>query len=183
MDQDQERNKTAVQGQQELGSALHRRVAQYLREHELVVATAESCTAGLIAARLASAPGAGALLDCAFVVYDPKAKVRCLNVPAQILARHNLTSEAVALAMAQGALGKCEANVVVANTGVADDSDPNIPPGTQCYAWIFRLPGRTQSFTATQRFNGSRNAVREASADHALRCIPHYHQLCLNPEP
>lgn len=170
----------------DLGSALHRRVAHYLREHQLVVATAESCTAGLIAARLASAPGAGELLECAYVVYDPKAKVRCLGVPPQLLARHNLTSEPVALAMAQGALRKSEANVIVSNTGVADDSDPNIPPGTQCYAWIFRLQGRTHSFTATQRFTGTRNAVREASADHALRCLPHYHQLCLDrfqPQP
>ncbi|WP_225781547.1 CinA family protein [Xenophilus sp. Marseille-Q4582] len=159
------------------GSA-HERAADYLRAHDLVVVTAESCTAGLIAARLASVPHAGQVLESAFVVYDPKAKMRCLGVPAEVLARHNLTSEAVVLAMAQGALAHSDANVAIANTGVADDSDPAIPPGTQCYAWAFRdAEGRTQAYTATHRFSGERNTIREASADHALHCLPHYHRL------
>lgn len=164
---------------------MHDQVARYLRKQHLRLVTAESCTAGLIAARLASVPGAGEVLDCAFVVYDPRAKMRCLDVPAELLATFNLTSEPVALAMAQGALQHCDATVAVANTGVADDSDPQIPSGTQCYAWVFRTGEQTHSFTATQRFTGDRNAIREASADHALRCLPHYHELFLrscNPD-
>ena len=51
-----------------------RATVKYLKAHALVVVTAESCTAGLIASRLAAAPGAGEVLECAFVVYDPKAK-------------------------------------------------------------------------------------------------------------
>ena len=70
-----------------------RATVKYLKAHSLVVVTAESCTAGLIASRLAAAPGAGEVLECAFVVYDPKAKHRCLGVPAEILERNNLTSE------------------------------------------------------------------------------------------
>ncbi len=165
--------------QPEMDADLHESVARYLRDQRLRLVTAESCTAGLIAAQLASVPGAGEVLDCAFVVYDPKAKMRCLGVPAELLATFNLTSEPVALAMARGALQHCDANVAVANTGVADDADPQIPAGTQCFAWIFRRGDQTHAFTATHRFTGERNAIREASADHALRCLPHYHQLSL----
>ncbi len=155
----------------------HRRTVQYLKEHALVLVTAESCTAGLIASRLAAAPGAGEVLECAFVVYDPKAKRRCLGVPAEVLERNNLTSEPVALEMARGALRHSDADVAVSNTGVADDSDPDIAPGTQCYAWVFRDGGGApREFTETRVFEGERNEIREASADYALGRIAHYHQ-------
>ena len=154
----------------------HRRTVEYLKAHELVVVTAESCTAGLIASRLAAAPGAGEVLECAFVVYDPKAKQRCLGVPADVLERYNLTSEPVALAMARGALRNSDATVAVSNTGVADDSDPDVAAGTQCYAWLFRDGGGTpREFTETRVFKGERNEIREGSADYALDRIPHYH--------
>ncbi|RZL43878.1 MAG: CinA family protein [Variovorax sp.] len=154
----------------------HDRTVAYLKEHSLVVVTAESCTAGLIASRLAGTAGAGSVLESAFVVYDPKAKKRCLGVLDETLERHNLTSEPVALEMARGALNNSDANVAISNTGVADDSDPAIPAGTQCYAWIFRdATGDRREFTETRIFRGTRNEIREASADHALDRIAHYH--------
>lgn len=149
--------------------------ARYLAEHGLVVVTAESCTAGLIAATLAEVPGAGQVLESAFVVYDPKAKRRCLHVPAEVLEHHNLTSEPVALAMARGALGCSDATLAIANTGVADDSDPAIAAGTQCFAWLFRQGEAVQEFSETRVFAGARNQVREAAAAHALARIAHYH--------
>lgn len=160
------------------GADQHRRTVEYLKAHALVVVTAESCTAGLIASRLAASPGAGEVLECAFVVYDPKAKRRCLGVPADVLERNNLTSEPVALEMARGALRHSDATVAVANTGVADDADPDIPAGTQCYAWVFRDGdnGAPREFTETRVFQGERNQIREASADYALGRIAHYHE-------
>ena len=153
-----------------------REAARYLAEHQLVVVTAESCTAGLSAATLAEVPGAGQVLEAAFVVYDPKAKRRCLGVPESVLQRHNLTSEPVARAMAEGALRCSDAAIAIANTGVADDSDPQIPAGTQCFAWLFRHGDQVQAFCETQRFIGERNAVRQAAAAHALARIAHYHR-------
>ena len=79
-------------------------VAAYVKRHGLTLVTAESCTAGLIASRLAEVPGAGKLLDCAFVVYTVSAKQRCLGVSRETIERCNLTSEAVAREMALGAL-------------------------------------------------------------------------------
>ena len=154
-------------------------VAAFMESRRLLLVTAESCTAGLIAARLADVPGAGALLDCAFVVYSPHAKRRCLGVPARTLRRYNLTSEAVARAMALGALRRSRANAAIADTGVADDTDDEIPAGTQCLAWALRDGpcGTPAVFSETRRFPGDRRAIRHACAEYALRRLPHYFGL------
>ena len=89
-------------------------VARYMGLQRLTLATAESCTAGLIASLLAEVPGAGQLLECAFVVYSPQAKLHCLGVAPEVLQRHNLTSTAVARAMAMGAAERARAGVFVA---------------------------------------------------------------------
>src|SRR5690606_36025713 len=125
----------------------------------------------LIAAHLADVPGAGQLLDCAFVVYSPEAKKQCLNVAEQTLRTHNLTSEAVAREMALGALANSHrANLAISNTGLADGGDKEIPAGTQCFAWAFRgKGGDVKLFSETRRFPGDRSEVREASALYALQ--------------
>jgi len=153
-------------------------VAEFMKQNELLLVTAESCTAGLIAAHLADIPGAGALLDCAFVVYSPEAKQHCLDVSPETIERFNLTSEEVAREMALGAIVRSRANMAIANTGVADSTDDEIPPGTQCFAWAFQQEGTSGNpagpivFTETRRFPGDRNEVREASAEYALQRIP-----------
>ncbi len=148
-------------------------IADYMKRHRLMLVTAESCTAGLIASRLAEVPGAGKLLECAYVVYSPEAKQRCLGVRKETIERYNLTSEEVAREMAAGALAHSDANLAVSNTGVTDDTDPRIPAGTQCFAWAFRRDdGRLDMHSETHRFDGDRNAIREAAADFALRRIP-----------
>jgi PncC family amidohydrolase len=152
------------------------KVAAFMKEKSLMLVTAESCTAGLIAATLADIPGAGQLLDCAFVVYSPEAKQRCLSVRPETLEQFNLTSEEVAREMAHGALGNSQANVSVSNTGVTDDTDDDIPAGTQCFAWAFDTGAAdtTITFSETKRFSGDRISIREASANYALERIPHY---------
>ncbi|HUH87772.1 MAG TPA: nicotinamide-nucleotide amidohydrolase family protein [Pusillimonas sp.] len=157
-------------------------VALFMERHGLLLVTAESCTAGLIAAHLADVPGAGGLLDCAFVVYSPEAKKQCLGVSEQTLQVHNLTSEQVAREMAAGALANSErANMAIANTGLADDTDKDVPAGTQCFAWAFRLAkpvdceqSRLALFSETRRFQGDRSQIREASAYYALESVPRY---------
>jgi nicotinamide-nucleotide amidase len=153
-------------------------VARYLKDHKLIVTTAESCTAGLIAAHLADVPGAGKLLECAFVVYSPEAKQQRLGVSPNTIERFNLTSEQVAREMACGALKNSGANVAVANTGVTDDTDPDIPAGTQCFAWCFAPEGIAEPchiVSDTQVFEGDRNAIRDQAAYYALSEIPARH--------
>jgi nicotinamide-nucleotide amidase len=152
-------------------------VSDFMRGHSLVLATAESCTAGLIAAHLADVPGAGSLLDCALVAYSPEAKQKLLGVQAKTIEHCNLTSEQVAAEMAYGMLAHSKANLAIANTGVTDDTDPDIPAGTQCFAWLFtqHASGLNTVLTETRRFDGDRHSIREQAAIYALTKIPAKH--------
>jgi len=151
-------------------------LVELFKAKSLKLVTAESCTAGLIASTLADAKGAGQLLECAYVTYSPAAKQRVLGVKPETIERFNLTSEEVAREMAEGALRAGQAQVAVSNTGVTDDVDPEIPAGTQCWAWAFRRPGAEPViFSETRRFDGDRHTIRERSAEHALARIPHWH--------
>ncbi|PZO51452.1 MAG: damage-inducible protein CinA [Alphaproteobacteria bacterium] len=85
----------------------------------LRVATAESCTGGLIAATLAAVPGASAVLERGFVTYSNDAKTDMLGVPSVLIAQHGAVSREVALAMAEGALKHSRADITVAVTGIA----------------------------------------------------------------
>lgn len=153
-----------------------RGVARFLRERSLRLATAESCTGGLMAAMLADLPGAGEILDSAFVVYSPQAKQTVLGVQRRTIDTFNLTSEPVAREMALGALRIGRVNLAIANTGVTDDVDPRIPAGTQCFAWVFRADGAGPDavYTETRRFEGDRSRIRADAARYALKRIAHY---------
>lgn len=85
----------------------------------LAVATAESCTGGLIAASLAAIPGASASLERGFVTYSNEAKTEMLGVPADLIQRLGAVSREVSIAMAEGAIANSRADISVAVTGIA----------------------------------------------------------------
>ncbi len=85
----------------------------------LKLATAESCTGGLIAGLLTEVPGSSAVVDRGFVTYSNAAKAQMLGIDSHLIKRHGAVSEAVARAMAEGALGHSPVDVAVAVTGVA----------------------------------------------------------------
>jgi nicotinamide-nucleotide amidase len=89
------------------------------RTHGLKVATAESCTGGLVAGALTEIPGSSDVLDRGFVTYSNAAKQAMLGVPAVILERHGVVSRETADAMAKGALAMSNADLAVAVTGIA----------------------------------------------------------------
>jgi len=155
-------------------------VIDYLKEHQLMLTTAESCTAGTIIARLSDVPGSGGCLESGYVVYSVEAKPRLLGVPLELIEQYNLTSEEVARAMAEGALRDASANVAVAVTGVAGPEPMDgIAPGTVCFAWAFAKASGITLFSHTEHFAGERADVRQAAAQYALSNIPHYHGLRL----
>jgi nicotinamide-nucleotide amidase len=103
-------------------AALEHRAATllaHLRTRGLTVATAESCTGGLVAAALTAIPGSSDVVDRGFVTYSNDAKVDMLGVPAALIATHGAVSEPVARAMAEGALRASTAGVTVSLTGIA----------------------------------------------------------------
>ncbi|PKO38158.1 MAG: damage-inducible protein CinA [Betaproteobacteria bacterium HGW-Betaproteobacteria-6] len=132
------------------------------------LAAAESCTGGWFAQSVTAIAGSSTWFDRGFVTYSNAAKVDMLSVPESVLARHGAVSEAVARAMAQGALAHSRADWSVAITGVAGPGggSPEKPVGTVCFAWA-RLDGGCEAQTCL--FSGDRASVREQSVRHALK--------------
>ena len=95
------------------------RVLDACRRRGLMVATAESCTGGLVAAALTAVPGSSEVVDCGFVTYSNAAKQAMLGVPRAVLEGHGAVSRETAEAMAQGALAGSAADLAVAVTGIA----------------------------------------------------------------
>ncbi len=106
-----------IYGRDERGVEEH--VLELCRERGLTIATAESCTGGLVAARLTSVPGSSDVVLGGLVAYSNDVKERDLGVPAELIAEHGAVSAEVAAAMARGARGRLDAGVAVSVTGVA----------------------------------------------------------------
>ena len=103
-------------------SALRDEAARLLdacRAQGLRIATAESCTGGLVAALLTEIAGSSDVVERGFVTYSNEAKIECLGVTADLIATHGAVSEPVARAMAEGALAHSRADIAVSVTGVA----------------------------------------------------------------
>lgn len=100
-------------------SALAADVASHARQAGLMIATAESCTGGLLSACLISIPGVSSVFERGFVTYSNEAKMEMLGVPSVLIEKHGAVSQEVALAMAEGALARSRAHVTVSITGLA----------------------------------------------------------------
>jgi PncC family amidohydrolase len=156
---------------------------EYLHSNGLLLATAESCTAGRIITLLAEVPGSGSSVECGYVVYSPEAKQRLLGVSPNTIKQFNLTSVEVAREMVEGALDDSPATVAVATTGLCGNEDVDgIPAGTVCFAWGFVANGRRSVFTQQLRFFGDRGTMQHDAALHALHMLPHFHQRMLAGE-
>ena len=134
------------------------------------VATAESCTGGWIAKALTDIAGSSQWFTEGFVTYGNESKVSRLGVPRPVLREHGAVSEAVARAMAAGALKRTAVNVAVAVTGIAgpDGGAPGKPVGTVWLAWAERHGQRIQVAAQLRHFRGDRDAVRRKTVRAAL---------------
>lgn len=150
------------------------RAAALLRRYEAEgrrIATAESCTGGLVAGLLTEIPGSSAVVERGFVTYSNEAKAELLGVPAILIEMHGAVSEAVARAMAEGALAGSDADVAVAVTGIAGPggATPSKPVGLV----HFGLAGRGQDTTHLERRYGDlgRSVVRGRAVEDALTLL------------
>ena len=141
-------------------------LADILQKKGWCMATAESCTGGLIAAACTDLAGSSNWFERGFVTYSNAAKTELLGVEAALIGRHGAVSEAVARAMAQGAVAHSHAQAAVAVTGVAGPGGGSAdkPVGTVWFGWA--TPGGT--VTEMKRFDGDRAGVRQATVAHAL---------------
>jgi nicotinamide-nucleotide amidase len=150
------------------GSRIDDQVAQLLAGRR--IATAESCTAGMLAARLTDRPGSSAYVMGGVVAYSNEAKTELLGVDPVLIERHGAVSEPVADAMAEGALSRFEADTAISITGVAgpDGGTEEKPVGTVC--WSVKLAdGR--GLTRTVRLPGDRADIRDRSTTVAMHLI------------
>ena len=143
-------------------------LAQVLREAGLKVATAESCTGGLIAAACTAVAGSSDWFERGFVTYSNEAKTELLGVGEALIAAHGAVSREVALAMAEGALAHSRADLAVAVTGIAGPGGATMgkPVGTVWLA-VARRGGAARG--ELLQLEGDRTAVREQAVQHALQ--------------
>ena len=141
-------------------------LAASLQDKGWLLATAESCTGGLIAAECTELPGSSNWFDCGFVTYSDQAKVGLLGVDEASIRTHGAVSEVVARAMAFGAVRRSRARVSVAVTGIAGPAGGSKakPVGTVWFGYM--VDGSLTS--ETKCFAGDRAAVRKATVEHAL---------------
>ena len=131
----------------------------HFRARGQMVATAESCTGGLIAAALTHVPGSSDVMDRGYVTYSNAAKTEMLGVPATLIDQVGAVSQAVAAAMAEGALQRSHAQVAVSVTGVAGPGGGTAekPVGL---VWFGRAEAGVPTVTTHRIFPGDRAAVR-----------------------
>ena len=151
------------------GRELPHVVGELLRQRGLSLALAESCTGGLLAARLTEAPGASAFLERGYVTYSNRAKTELLGVPASLLESAGAVSEEVARAMAEGVRRAAGTSIGMAVTGIAgpDGGSPEKPVGLVFLA----LDGAAGSRVRRAQFFGDRDRIRVQATQAALEML------------
>jgi nicotinamide-nucleotide amidase len=177
-----EMDATAVACRESLGSivfgedsqTLHEVVSKMLREAKQTVATAESCTGGLVAKLLTDIGGSSAFFKEGWVTYTNDAKVRQLGVMEETLKDHGAVSEQVATEMARGARERAGVDFAIAVSGIAgpEGGTETKPVGTVCFGFAHPEGVLTRTFV----FPGDREWVRDRSAKMALTML-RYHLL------
>ncbi len=158
-----------VQNERDTVDALSERLLHRLRSLEMKIATAESCTGGLVAAALTEIPGSSEVFERGFLTYSNESKVDMLGVQEATISEFGAVSEEVAREMALGAVGRSSANVAVAVTGVAGPGGSGLKPeGRVCFAVAFddRVISRQTDFGAL-----GRSRVRHSSVKRALELV------------
>ena len=172
------------------------RLISLLREKHLKIATAESCTGGLLASKLTSVPGASRVFEYGFVTYSEGAKQKLIGVNEETLRRHSVYSSAVAEEMAIGCMEAADADVGIGITGVAgteqeiamvDGVPTTIDPGTVYIACCCKRDGCTT--VKVQRFmknpctrigDGFREIIRENASDFAIEIAIEEIERCID---
>jgi len=141
-------------------------LSERLTQRQWMLATAESCTGGMIASHCTDMPGSSAWFDRGFVTYSNGSKTELLGVPEWMIEQHGAVSEPVVKAMALGAVYRSSARVSVAVTGVAgpQGGSREKPVGTVWVSWCIR--GIVEA--ELKQFSGDRSVIRTATTQYAL---------------
>ena len=149
--------------------AVIERLAKRLQSLNCTMSTAESCTGGMVAAKITNLAGSSAWFERGYVTYSNEAKQQDLNVNPQSLAQFGAVSEEVAGEMAYGCLTKSKTNASLSVTGIAGPTggSEHKPVGTVCFGWCIN----GEIHTKTKLFEGDRAAIRIQACDYALKSL------------
>ncbi len=150
---------------------LSTRVVQHLKDKQLVLATAESCTGGMIAKSITDIDGASRVFDCAFVTYSNESKVKVLGVSNETLMKYGAVSEETSVEMARGALENAMlANCVVTTTGIAGPTGGSVekPVGL---VYIALCAPHKHILSMEYNIKGDRDTVRRIATKYALEML------------
>ena len=148
------------------------RLLQLLKEHNLKIAVAESCTGGLVSGLLCDISGISAYFEEGYVTYSEAAKIKNLNVSQETLDAYGVVSVETAIQMAQGVMRRANANCSVATTGVAGPTGgtEHTPVGCVCFAWCVH----DKVYHEKVIFEGTRMQIRMQAATYALEKLCDY---------
>ena len=148
---------------------MEEKIVRFLNEHNMMITTVESCTGGLIAARLVNVSGASNVFSEGYITYSEDAKAKMVDVNPETIKKYNVVSEEVAYEMASGGAKTANADVAVSVTGVAGPlgGTKDIPVGTVCIGVYYKNKVITEKFL----FNGDRLQVRNQAVDKALEMV------------
>ena len=155
------------------GETMQEVVGELCRRRALTISAAESCTGGLVMARLTEVPGSSAYVDRGVVVYSNQAKIDLLGVPAALIEQHGAVSEQVARAMAVGMARVSGTELAVGITGIAGPAGgtPEKPVGMVAIAAAWARDGSTDARVRTFNFVGGRELIRFQASQAALDMI------------
>ncbi|WP_338548178.1 CinA family protein [Roseovarius phycicola] len=150
--------------------SLAEQVLDAARAQGIMIATAESCTGGMVAAALTDIAGSSDVLERGFVTYSNQAKIDMLGVSLGTLEAHGAVSEPVAIEMSEGAVKNAAADLAVSITGIAGPGgSEHKPEGRVCFA--VAMSGRATHVETVEFGAQGRAKVRAAARDHALRLL------------
>ena len=140
-----------------------------LKKNHFTVTTAESCTGGMVAARLVDIPGISSYFEEGYITYSDRVKTKVLGVPEETITQFGVVSVETAIAMAEGACHVSGATCAIATTGVAgpDGGTDETPVGCVCFGCV--VDGK--SYCERVVFSGDRKQIREKAAEYAITLL------------
>lgn len=152
------------------------KLLELLAKHQLKIATAESCTGGLVAGVLCDISGISAHFEEGYITYSEEAKIKNLDVQAETIEHYGVVSCEVAEEMAMGAAERANADCAIATTGIAGPTGgtEDNPVGTVCFACVVK----NQVLTERMIFSGTRMEIRMQAAVYAIEMLCDYIESC-----
>ena len=145
-------------------------IVDLARLNETVIASAESCTGGMLSSAITEIPGSSAIFECGFVTYSNNSKIELLSINKDTLNSYGAVSEEVAGEMAVGAINNSKASLAISITGIAGPGGSNVKPeGMVCFSIAFE---NEIKLTETKKWGAlGRNIIRQKATLHGLRLL------------